>query len=61
MIQSIKFENTTSAYGLTSKLNIIIKIKMRKTFSTKYLSHITATVAALLFLLNIKIMKFINI
>ena len=61
MIQSIKFENTTSTYGLTSKLNIIIKIKMKKTFSTKYLSHITATVAALLFLLNIKIMKFINI
>ena len=61
MIQSIKFEKTTSTYDLTSKLNIIIKIKMKKTFSTKYLSHITATVAALLFSLNIKIMKFINI
>ena len=61
MIQSTKFENTTSTYSLTGKLEYNYKIEMKKIFSIKCLLHIPVMAVVLHLLLNIKIMKFISI
>ena len=40
MIQSIKFENTTSIYSLSGKLNMITKITMKKLCFIKHLCRL---------------------
>ena len=61
MIQSIKFENTTSTYSLTGKLEYSYKNEDEKILSIKFLLLITVMTVVLRLLLNIKIMKFISI
>ena len=61
MIQSIKFENTTSTYSLTGKLEYNYKNEDEKILSIKCLLLITVMALVLRLLLNITIMKFISI
>ena len=61
MIQSIKFENTTSTYSLTGKLEYNYKNEDEKILSIKFLLLITVMAVVLRLLLNITLMKFISI
>ena len=61
MIQSIKFENTTSTSSLIGKLEYNYKNEDEKIVSIKFLLHITVMAVVLRLLLNIEIMKFISI
>ena len=61
MIQSIKFENTTSTYSLIGKLEYNYKNEDEKIVSIKCLLHITVMDVVLRLLLNTEIMKFISI
>ena len=62
MIQSIKFENTTSTYSLTGKLEYDYKNHDEKTMLYKmFVAYNCNGFAVLLFLCNIKIIQYIKI